>query len=145
MRELTLTQAARSARNAALAQRANQGPDAASVAIYSADPAAGGILLAARTLAQPGAVLTAQRRIQLLDGGADDLVLASGAACWAVWLAGDGAPLCEGMVTDAQGMQSDGAGGLIDTGDIGPWVLGGTQGTQLYAGGIVALAQTILG
>jgi len=43
------------------------------------------------------------------------------------------------------GADVTGALALLDTGDIGPWVLAGTHGTQLYAGGIVLLATALIG
>lgn len=143
MRDLTLTQAARAARNAATIAQADAAPAASTVRLYAFQ---GGALLAVRALDKPcGAVRPADGRIQLSPSALNDLVAATGAATWAEWCAGDGTVLATGPVTDASGMVSNGAGGLVDTGGIGPWVLSGTQGTLLYAGGLVLLQTGIVG
>ena len=143
MRPLSLTPAARAARNAALLSRADAGSSAAAtVALYSA---AGGTLLGTRTLAKPCGNVNAAGRIELAaDTAVTDLVLATGAATWATWVAADGVVLGEGQVTDTTGF-AGAVGAATDTGDIGPWVLAGTSGTQLYEGGIVALTSAVLG
>lgn len=143
MRDLTLTQAARAARNAATIARADEGAGASAIHLYTAQ---GGTLLAVRQLAKPcGTVRPADGRIQLTAAATNDLVAASGAATWGEWLAGDGAVLAAGQVTDATGLVSDGLGGTTDTGDTGPWILGGTSGTQLYEGGLVLLSTGLIG
>ena len=143
MRDLTLTQAARAARNAATIARADEGAGASRIALYTAQ---GGTLLAVRQLAKPcGTVRPADGRIQLAAAGANDLVAATGAATWGEWVAGDGAVLATGQVTDETGAISDGIGGTLPSGGIGPWVLAGTSGTQLFEGGLVLLATGLIG
>ena len=144
MRDLVLTQEARTARNAATIARADAGGGYSTVRLYAAQ---GGTLLAVRALAKPcGLVRPADGRIQLLAAStSNDLVLATGAATWGEWCAGDGAVLAGGLVTDRDGNVSDGAGGLTPTGDVGPWVLTGANGTQLYAGGLVLLQSGLIG
>lgn len=144
MRDLTLALANRAARNAASIARADQGSTPSSIRLYDAQ---GGALLAVRELAKPcGAVREADGRIQLAPSSVNnDVVLASGPATWGEWCAGDGAVLAAGPVTDAAGNVSDGVGGVLDTGDVGPWVLTGTAGTQLYEGGLVLLQNGVIG
>ena len=144
MRNLALTTVARAARNAASIAQADTGGGTASLRLYNAP---GGTLLAVRQLAKPcGTVQEADGRIVLATGAVNDLVAESGAAAYAEWVAADGITvLATGPVTDAQGMVSDGAGGLIDSGGIGPWVLRGTKGTQLYAGGLLLLDTGLIG
>lgn len=143
MRALALTQDARAARNAASIAQADAGAGASSIRLYAAQ---GGALLAVRQLAKPcGTVRAADGRIQLAPGTGNDMVVATGAATYGEWVAGDGPVLATGPVTDADGNVSDGTGGLAPTGDVGPWVLAGTSGTQLYEGGIVLLAVGLIG
>jgi hypothetical protein len=143
MRDLALTQTARAARNAATIAQADAGAGASSVKLYTAS---GGALLGVRLLAKPcGTVRSEDGRIALIPAALNDLVLASGAATWGEWCAGDGAVLMVGPVTDADGLASDGLGGTVDTGDVGPWVLTGTTGTQLYEGGVVLLTSGLIG
>lgn len=143
MRDLTLTQDARAARNAASIAQADAGAAPSAVHLYDAQ---GGALLAVRQLAKPcGAVRPADGRIQLMPAAANDVVAATGAATWGEWVAGDGTVLAAGPVTDAAGNASNGAGGLTPTGDVGPWVLTGANGTQLYAGGLVLLQSGLIG
>ena len=144
MRDLTLTLANRAARNAASIARADAGGSASTIRLYAAQ---GGALLAVRALATPcGIVRESDGRIQLIASGSNtDMVLASGAATWGEWCAGDGAVLAAGPVTDEDGNVGDGAGGVTPTGDVGPWVLGGTAGTQLYEGGLVLLNTGLIG
>lgn len=144
MRDLALTQAARAARNAASIARADEGPAPSTIRLYDAQ---GGTPLAVRALAKPcGAVRESDGRIQLAAASANtDVVLATGVATWGEWIAGDGVVLAAGQVTDAEGNASDGMGALVPTGDIGPWVLAGTSGTQLYEGGLVLLQSGLIG
>lgn len=142
MRSLTITTAARAARNAGAIARADDGAGKASIRLYTG---AGGTLLATRTLAKPcAAVRPADGRIELADSADVDLVAATGAAMWADWVAADGTVLAGGLVTDEAGF-AGAAGSATDTGDVGPWVLAGTSGTQLYAGGVVALTSGVIG
>lgn len=141
MRPLTLTQDARAARNAASIVRADDGAGNASIQLYDAS---GGTLLATRALAKPCASVRAlDGRLVLAPSSANDLVQVTGAATWGEWRAADGTLLASGPVTDEAGRITDGTG-LLDTGDIGPWVLSGTSGTQLYAGGIVLLTAGVI-
>ena len=142
MRDLSLSQANRAARNAATIARADEGAGNAAIRLYTAR---GGTLLATRTLGKPcGTVRPADGRLQLAPHSAVDLVLATGAATWGVLHAADGAPLYEGPVTDQAGFAGV-AGAAEDTGNIGPWVLSGTSGTQLYEGGVVTLTTGLIG
>ena len=142
MRDLVLTQEARAARNAASIARADEGPGNSAIKLYTAQ---GGTLVAVRQLGKPcGSVREADGRMVLVPGAQNDLVLVTGAANWGEWCAGDGVALYVGPVTDEHGMASDGAGGLVDTGGIGPWVLEGTRGTQLYEGGLVLLRSAVI-
>lgn len=143
MRDLVLTPAARAARNAASIARADLGDGNSTIKLYAAQ---GGALAAVRQLAKPCAsVREADGRIQLLPSAHNDLVIATGVVTWGEWCAGDGTPLYVGPVTDEAGRVSDGVGGLVDTGDVGPWVLRGANGTQLYEGGIVLLQTALIG
>jgi len=142
MRPLSLTAAARAARNAACIARADDGAGNSSIRLLTAQ---GGELLAVRQLAKPCASVRPDGRIALLPAASnDDVVLATGAATWGQWCAADGTVLAEGQVTDEAGRVSDG-GNLVDTGDVGPWVLSGANGTLLYEGGIVLLTTGVIG
>lgn len=143
MRDLTLTPAARAARNAATIAQADAGTANSAVHLYTAQA---GTLLAVRQLAKPCATLRQDDgRIQLQASATNDLVIASGPATWAEWLAGDGTVLATGPVTDETGAISDGIGGTLPSGGIGPWVLAGTSGTQLFEGGLVLLSTGLIG
>jgi hypothetical protein len=146
MRPLSLSRSARAARNAACIALADEGDGNASIRLYTAS---GGTLLAVRRLAKPCCeVRAADGRLLLLPApGNDDVVLASGGAAWGEWCAADGTVLASGQVTDEEGYVSDGAlpTDTTDTGDVGPWVLSGTQGTRLYAGGLVLLTAGVIG
>lgn len=142
MRNLALTSAARRARNAASIAQADEGMGTASIRLYTAP---GGTLLAVRQLAKPCGTLQPDGRIALVTSTTNDLVVATGAAGYAEWLAADGTVLATGLATDATGMVSDGVGGLLESGGIGPWVLSGTTGTQLYEGGLVLLDTGLIG
>lgn len=143
MRALTGSIALRGAGNAGRIARADTGSGNSCVKLYSSS---GGTLLAIRRLAKPCGTVSAAGRLVLLPHAEDDLVLATGAANHAEWCDADGNVLSADPVTDENGMQSDGVGGLIDSGNVGPWVLGGTSaGTMIYEGGIVALHTAVIG
>lgn len=143
MRDLALTKDARAARNAASIEQADTGAVNSAVRLYAAQ---GGTLLAVRLLAKPcGTVRPADGRIQLAAGSVNDVVATTGAAAWGEWVAGDGTVLAAGPVTDEDGNVSDGAGGVTPSGDVGPWVLQGTAGTQLYEGGLLLLSAGLIG
>lgn len=143
-RDLTLTQAGRAARNAGMLARADEGTGNSRIVLYAAS---GGDTLAVRQLAKPcGTVRVTDGRIELLaDTAATDLVQATGGATWGEWLSGDGVVLAAGQVTDEAGKATGVGGALVDTGGIGPWVLKGTSGTQLYEGGAVLLHSAVIG
>jgi len=141
MRPFSLTHAALKARNAASIARADEGGVSA-IRIYTEQ---GGVLLAERSLAVPcGIVRPTDNRIQLASSADYDLVIHTGAATWGEWVAGDGVVLYAGMVTDENGFQG-GPGSMTNSQDIGPWVIAGSQGTMLYAGGLLALTQALIG
>jgi hypothetical protein len=146
MRLLQLTTAARAARNAALLAALDDGAGNACVRYFADADAAADALLAERALAKPaGAVRPADGRLVLAAAAPTALVLASGAVLWAQLVAADGATvLAAGPVTDEAGLAGP-AGSTADTGDIGPWVLTGTAGTQVYQGGVVAPTEMIIG
>ena len=143
-RGLALTQAARAARNAGMLARADDGAGHSHIELYAQQ---NGTPLAVRQLAKPcGTLREADGRILLIaDTSTVDLVVATGGATWGEWVAADGVVLAGGQVTDAAGMATGIGGALVDTGGIGPWVLGGTQGTQLYEGGAVLLNSALIG
>lgn len=142
MRSLALTTDARAVRNAALIDVADDGAGNATLQIYTSQ---GGALLATRTLSKPcGTIRPADGRIVLAVDAGTELVMATGAAGWAEWVAADDTVLAAGQVTDEAGY-AGAAGSATDTGDIGPWVLSGTSGTQLYEGGVVALTSGVIG
>lgn len=145
MRNLLLTTAARAARNQGFVDALLTGSGAASIRFYSA--ASGGTLLATRTLASPGGatVRPADGRIVLTVSASVELVAATGAVLWAELVAADGTSVfAPGEVTDEAGF-AGAAGAATDTGDIGPWVLAGTSGTQVYEGGVVQLTTAVIG
>lgn len=110
----------RAARNAASVALASAGPGVSSLRFYSADDAFLGALL----LAQPCAVINDAGRMEL-QPGAQSLVQASGSVARCDWCDGAGAVLLSASVTDAAG--------------DGVFKLQGTAGTQVYAGGVIAL------
>lgn len=103
---------------------ADTGTGNAYIAIYDATET----LLVAVLLAKPcGTVTDAVLQLhQQLPGG--DLITTTGIATHAAWFAGNGVLVARGAVTDEVGM--------------GPFILGGTSGTQLYAGGRAILGVT---
>ena len=123
---MNITTVHRAARNQASIDLADVGGPS-SIKLYTEQ---GGTLLGVRTLAQPCGTITAEGRIQLLPAAVNDLVVATGTPTWAEWCNGDGDPIATGAVTDETG--------------AGPWVLEGTAGTQVYAGGVIGLSTTAL-
>ncbi len=124
---MNITAAHRAARNAATIATADAGAGNSSIKLYTAE---GGTLLGTRTLAKPCGVLNGAGRIVLQLSAAQEMVAADGTATWAEWCDGDGTPIATGTVTDETG--------------AGPWVLEGTAGTQVYAGGVIGLSATAL-
>lgn len=144
MASLTNTQAHRAARNAASIALADAGAGVACIKLYSAP--SGGTLLAQRNLAKPcGTVRGADGRIELAQATADDLVLLDGGAAWAEWCSASGAAISAGHVTDTAGNYTSGGAVVPHPDGVGPFVLTGTTGTQLYAGGIVRLSTALIG
>lgn len=103
---------------------ADTGSANAYIAVYDAAEN----LLVSILMAKPCGTVTAGvlRLHQQLPGG--DLIAASGVATHADWFAGNGALVARGTVTDEAG--------------AGPFILGGADGTQLYAGGRAILGDT---
>ena len=124
---MNITAAHRAARNAATISTADVGAGNSSIKLYTAE---GGTLLGTRTLAKPCGVINGAGRIVLQLSAAQEMVAADGTATWAEWCDGDGTPIATGTVTDETG--------------AGPWILEGTAGTQVYAGGVIGLSATAL-
>ena len=124
---MNITAAHRAARNAATIATADAGAGNSSIKLYNAE---GGTLLGTRTLAKPCGTLNGAGRIVLQLSAAQEMVAEDGTATWAEWCDGDGTPIATGTVTDETG--------------AGPWVLEGTAGTQVYAGGVIGLSATAL-
>lgn len=103
---------------------ADTGSANAYIAVYDAAEN----LLVTILMAKPcGAVTAGVLQLhQQLPGG--DLIVASGIATHAAWFAGNGTLVARGSVSDEAG--------------LGPFILGGTAGTQLYAGGRAILGVT---
>lgn len=139
------TQAHRAARNAASIALADEGVGNASVRLYTTD---GGTLLAIRTLAKPcGIVRSSDGRIELAaHSDSTDVAASTGPVTWAEWCDGSGTAISAGRVTDEAGNITDGDGLVVpDPDGLGPFVLGGTSGTQVYAGGLVLLNAALIG
>ena len=125
---LSITVAHRAARNQASIDLADAGSAASSIKLYTAQD---GDLLAVRTLAKPcGAIVPGTGRIALHGAEATDLAVATGQAAWAEWCDGDGVAIATGTVSDSEGS--------------GDFRLQGASGTQIYAGGVVLLADGAL-
>ena len=124
---MNITAAHRAARNAATIAIADAGAGNSSIKLYTAE---GGTLLGTRTLAKPCGTINGAGRIVLQLSAAQEMIAADGTATWAEWCNGDGDPIASGTVTDETGS--------------GPWILEGTAGTQVYAGGVIGLSATAL-
>jgi len=142
MASLTNTAAHRAARNAASIALADTGAGVSSIKLYTAS---GGTLLAQRQLAKPCGTVNGAGRIALAQAVADDLVLLDGAAAWAEWCDAGGTAISSGHVTDAAGNYTSGGAVVAHPDGVGPFVLTGTTGTQLYTGGIVRLTTALIG
>lgn len=143
--KLQLTQAHRAARNAASIVLADTGPANSSIRLYAAQ---GGTLLGVRTLDRPcGLVRPGDGRIALAQPATNtDVVLASGGATWGEWCDASGVAISGGYVTDEDGNYTDDTGAVVPHPDgVGPFVLKGTTGTMLYAGGLVLLDVALIG
>ena len=85
-------------------------------------------LLATVILAKPCAEINAGVIKLQQESGIGDMILADGAAVSARWISGDDKLVALGAVSDETG--------------VGPFVIQGTAGTQLYAGGRLVLGIT---
>lgn len=124
MSDFIVSSGLRAAQLAATQAFADSGSGNSYIVIYDTSENA----LATLILSKPCGTVTAGvlRLHQQLPGG--DLIAASGVATHASWFAGNGTLVAQGDVTDEAG--------------IGPFILGGAAGTQLYAGGRAILGVT---
>ncbi|MDP3324249.1 MAG: hypothetical protein Q8S71_11970 [Hydrogenophaga sp.] len=137
--------ARQAARQAASLALADAGAGNSSVRLYTA---AGGTLLAVRTLSKPCGTVGAgpDHRITLAWADTAEVALATGAATWGEWCNGSGVAISAGRVTDPDGNYTDGTGAVVpDPAGVGPFVLGGSTGTMVYAGGLVLLYAGLIG
>ncbi|WP_315127195.1 hypothetical protein [Comamonas antarctica] len=124
MIEFTVSETTLAVQLQATAAFADSGAEASSLRLYDAADA----LLAVIVLTKPCGTIT-NGLLRLAQGSASgDQIGATGAAVRADWLTGGGDLVASGPVTDEAGE--------------GPFILGGTAGTQLYAGGRVILGVT---
>lgn len=133
------------ARQAASIALADDGAGNSSIKLYTA-PA--GTLLAVRTLTKPCGTVGAgpEHRITLTALETTEVALASGSATWGEWCDGSGLAISAGRVTDEAGNYTDALGALVpDPAGLGPFVLGGSAGTLVYAGGLVLLYAGLIG
>lgn len=133
------------ARNAASIALADTGSGNSSLRLYTS---AGGTLLAVRTLGKPCGTVGAgpDHRITLAMVETTEVAIATGAARHAEWCDGSGVAISAGRVTDPDGNVTDGTGAVVpDPEGVGPFVLGGSAGTMVYAGGLVLLYAGLIG
>lgn len=128
MAVITLTNAHKVARANASVALADSGTANSCLKLYTAQ---GGTLLGIRRLAKPCASVNAAGVVTLITSSAQDLVTTSGIATYGTWCDGNDNAIASGTVTDTAG--------------AGPFKLGGTNGTQLYQGGIIQLATGTIG
>ena len=103
---------------------ADAGSGSAYIAVYNATEE----LLVTVLLAKPcGTLVDGVLQLHQQAAGGD-LIDTTGVATHAAWFAGNGTLVARGSVTDESG--------------LGPFILGGTAGTQLYAGGRAILGET---
>ena len=141
MTQMSMTQALRTARNAASITLADAAGQPSRIDLYTA-PA--GVLLGTVTLTRPCGVLNADGRIALLPASTVDLAVETGPAAWAVWCDGAGTPLAHGPVTDEAGNTSN-PDATLTPGAIGPVTLAGNEGTYIHAGGVLTLGPSLIG
>lgn len=136
--------ARKAAANAASISLADVGAGNASLKVYTAQ---GGTLLGTRHLAKPcGIVRLSDGRIDLISGEEPDVVAAAGGAGWVEWCDGNGVMLSAWHLTDTAGNITDGTGAVVPHPDgVGPFMLAGTTGTTLYAGGLINLYSVVIG
>lgn len=121
--------------------RLGAAPGPAVLRLYTSTPPTGAVTdpgghQAEIALASPPGAITAGVLKLAMAGGASAMVLASGIPRWGLLVAGDGAALARGTVSDdAHAGDIRVAGGSTPAGDDSP---------QLYAGGLVALTETFL-
>ena len=124
MTDFTVSSALREAHLAATVALADSGSGNSYIVVYNAAAAP----LATLHLAKPcGTVSGAVLRLSQQEPGGD-LIAETGIATSASWFAGNGILVAQGAVTDESGP--------------GPFILGGSAGTQLYAGGRAILGET---
>lgn len=127
MTQFTVSEATKDAQLQATATLADAGAGVSSIQFFNDQDTH----LATVLLAKPCATLTGHL-LQLHQGLAGgDMIVLTGVATHAVWVAGDGTTVASGAVSDAAG--------------VGPFILGGADGTQLYAGGKIILGVTEIG
>ena len=127
MSDFTIPAAHNNARLAATLAYADAGAEKSRIEFYDGND----VRLGTVVLAKPcGAIVSDALVLTQLDP-VNDLVAVSGVAVKAAWIAGNNALVAAGSVTDETGS--------------GPFILQGTAGTQLYAGGRLILGATRLG
>lgn len=134
----------RAARNLASIALADRRIGLASIRLYAQQ---GGELRAIRHLAKPCATIrTADSRIILVGGSEADVVANTGGVTWGEWCDAEGVAISAGRVTDQAGSHTDLAGDVVaDPEGLGSFVLAGTTGTKVYAGGLVNLYAAAVG
>ena len=126
MSDLTISVAHNNARLNATIATADAGAGKSRIRLYDASD----VLLATVTLAKPCGSIVSDKLVLTQDNPTADMIVATGTAVRADWINGAGVSIGGGAVTD-------------NAGD-GPFKLGGTSGTSLYAGGLVVLGTTQL-
>ena len=124
MSDFTISEALHLAQLQAALVLAETGSGNSYIVLYDASAAP----LATLILAKPCGTVTevVLQLTQQEPGG--DLIANTGLAAQADWFSGNGVLVASGLVTDESG--------------TGPFILGGTAGTQLYAGGRAILGVT---
>ena len=93
--------------------------------------AAGGSPLATATLAKPCGTVADGVLSLVQDNSNGDLVAVTGVPLWARWFNGSGVAIADGSVSGVSGG--------------GDFVIAGTSGASIYAGGLLLLGTTALG
>lgn len=126
MTDFTISTEHNSARLAATIAFADGGAAASSIDFYDSAE----VLLATIHLARPCGVVSSDKLVLSQADPTADLVLATGLADHAIWRRSDATLVARGPVTDETG--------------IGPFVLQGAGGLNLYAGGLIVLGVTAI-
>ena len=105
---------------------ADSGPAASTIKLYDMAEQ----LLATLTLTRPCGTILEAGYLQLTQAQAGQMIMATGQVVRGVWSTSDGRLIARGDVTDEGG---NGAFRLL-----------GSSGTQLYAGGLVILGETLI-